>query len=129
MLNHMTKIKKYLISIVATLTLAILVLPSFASADLVTCKVNCGFTDLMNLVNRIIRFLLFEMAVPIAAIMFFYAGFEMVTSGGSTEKRGLAKKVFFNAFIGLVLAVAGWLIVRTLLSILGYQGAWIGFTP
>lgn len=88
----------------------------------------CGFTQFMGLINTVIHFLLFDMAVPIAAIMFFYAGFEMVTSGGSSEKKGLAKKVFFNAVIGLVLAVAAWLIVRTLLSILGYDGAWIGFT-
>jgi hypothetical protein len=88
---------------------------------------KCDFDAFMNLINKVIKFVLFDLAVPIAAIMFLYAGFELITSGGSTEKRGMAKKVFTNALIGLALAAAAWLIVRTILSILGYDGAWIGF--
>ena len=90
----------------------------------------CSFKDALTLINGVIRFILFDLVVPIAAIMFFYAGFQLVTSGGSTEKRGLAKKVFTNAVIGLVIAAAAWLIVRTILSILnpapGFW-SWIGF--
>ncbi len=81
----------------------------------------------MTLINNVIYFILFVLAVPIAAIMFFYAGFELVTSGGSTEKRGIAKKVFINAVFGLVIAAGAWLIIREILLILGYKGAWIGF--
>lgn len=84
--------------------------------------VKCDFTALMTLVNNVINFILYGMAVPIAAIMFFYAGFELVTSGGSTEKRGIAKKVFTNTVIGLILAVAAFLIVKLILTIAGYTG-------
>ena len=96
-------------------------------SGLVPCTTNCSFNDLMTLVNTVIKFLLFDMAIPIAAIMFVYAGFELVTSGGSTEKRGLAKKVFTNTAIGLILAFACWIIVSTVLYFMGYSGAWIGF--
>jgi len=95
----------------------------------ITQPVKCDFNQLMNMVNIVIKFLLFDMAIPIAAIMFTFAGFELVTSGGSTEKRGLAKKVFTNAVIGLIIAVACWLIVDSVLHIMGYNGAWIGFNP
>ena len=88
---------------------------------------KCDFNQLMNLINTLIHFALFDLALPIVAIMFVYAGFELVTSGGSTEKRGIAKKVFTSAVIGFVIALAGWLIVKTILTILGYSGAWIGF--
>jgi hypothetical protein len=88
---------------------------------------KCDFNALMNLINIVIHFILFDLALPIAAIMFAYAGFELVTSGGSTEKRGTAKKVFTNTALGFVLAIAGWLIIRTVLTILGYDGTWIGF--
>ena len=74
----------------------------------------------------IINFILYGMVIPISAILFTYAGFEMVTSGGSTEKRGLAKKVFTNVVIGLVISMACWLIVHLILQILGYKSAWIG---
>lgn len=87
----------------------------------------CGFTQLMTLVNNVINFILYGMVIPIAAILFAFAGFELVTSGGSTEKRGMAKKVFTNVVFGLVIAMACWLIVKLLLTILGYKGTWIGF--
>ena len=94
---------------------------------LVACKENCDFNDFMVLVDTVIKFILYKMAIPIAAIMFAYAGFELVSSGGSTEKRGVAKNVFTNTIIGLIVAVAAFLIIKTILSILGYEGAFIGF--
>lgn len=96
---------------------------------LVPCDgVNCDFKAFMNLINKIIKFILFDMVVPIAAIMFVYAGFLLVTAGGETAgARTKAKTIFTNAIIGLVLAMAAWLIIRTILLILGYSGDWIGF--
>ncbi|MFA6353911.1 MAG: hypothetical protein WCW93_03185 [Candidatus Paceibacterota bacterium] len=120
----MSKTKKITISLIIFL---ILIIPTISFAALVPDCTNCGWKDLMDLVNNVIGFVLKGMVIPIAAIMFVYAGFELVTSGGSTEKRGIAKKVLTNTVIGLILAVASWLIIRTILSILGYNGAWIGF--
>ena len=107
-------------------------MPVFSySAGLVACDGTdakpCGFNQLMDLVNEVIKFVLFKLAVPIAAIMFAYAGFKMVTSGGSSEARGKAKNIFTNAVLGLAVAAGAWLIIRTILSILGYDGDWIGF--
>ena len=108
---------------------------SFAAAGdpLVPCLTKnnpgpCDFNALMTLVNTVIHFILFYMAIPIAAIMFIYAGFLLVTAGGEAAgARTKAKSIFLNTLIGLVLAVAAWLIIMTILSILGYDGAWIGF--
>ena len=89
---------------------------------------KCDFNQLMNLVNTVIHFILFDLAIPIAAIMFAYAGFLLVTAGGeAASARTKAKSIFTNAVIGLVIAVAAWLIIRTILLILGYEGTWIGF--
>lgn len=88
---------------------------------------DCNFGALMTLVDNVITFILKYMAVPIAAIMFVYAGFLMVTAGGS-EAKTKAKGIFFNTVLGLIFAVAAWLIVKTILSIMGYTDAsWIGF--
>ncbi|MBP6883740.1 MAG: hypothetical protein KBC06_00710 [Candidatus Pacebacteria bacterium] len=99
---------------------------------LVPCKTSanpgdCDFNAFMNLINTVIQFLLFKMALPIAAIMFAYAGVLMVTSGGSTESMSKAKGIFVDVVKGLVIAVASWLIIRTILLIVGYNGSWIGF--
>lgn len=131
----MSKTKRFLISLTVFL---ILVIPAFSfGAGLVPCGSAsdpltdhpCEFKDVLTLINKVIKFILFDLVVPIAAIMFFYAGFKMVTSGGSTEARSKAKNVFSNTVFGLVIAVGAWLIIRTILSILGYDGDWIGFTP
>jgi hypothetical protein len=89
---------------------------------------SCKFSDLITLVNNIINFILFYLAVPIAAIMFVYAGILLLFSAGDTGARTKAKGIFLHAVIGLVLAFAAFLIVKLLFSILGYTGAdWIGF--
>ncbi len=115
----------------------ILITPTFSMADgLVPCSntaVNgvvaepCDFNALMDMINIIIKFVLFNLALPIAAIMFAYAGFLLVTAGGG-EAKTKAKGIFSDALFGLVIAAAGWLIIRTILSVLGYNGAWIGFS-
>lgn len=90
-------------------------------SGLVTCTDHCNFVEFMNLLNRVIKFIFTYMVVPIAAVMFAYAGFLMVTSGGSSESKTKAKSIFTNAVYGLVLAAAAWLIVKTLLSVLQYK--------
>lgn len=88
---------------------------------------QCEFNDFMKLINTVVNFVLFQLAVPIAAIMFAYAGGLLLFSGGEVSKRTQAKKIFTNVAIGLVIAVGAWVIVNTILSILGYDGSWIGF--
>jgi len=88
----------------------------------------CSFKDALTMINAIIAFILFKLAVPVAAVMFFYAGLKMVTSGGSPESRGMAKKIFTNTAIGLFVAAGAWVIINTILTILGFDGSWIGFS-
>lgn len=134
----MQKTNKILISLTSLFVFLMLIMPVFSfGAGLVDCDNTpaadgkiakpCDFNAFMDLINTVIKFILFKLVVPIAAIMFFYAGFKLVTSGGSTENRGVAKKVFSSAVYGLVAAVGGWLIIRTILTIAGYDGTWIGF--
>ena len=81
----------------------------------------------MELINNVVKFILFSLVVPFAAIMFAYAGFELLTSGGETSKREKAKKIFLNVAIGLVVAAAAFLIIQTVLSIVGYDKSWDWF--
>ena len=130
----MFKTKKLLIpalTLLTLLTLLILLMPvlSLAQGLVPECPAGgCGWNEFMALINKVINFILFYMAVPIAAIMFAYAGFLLVTAGGEVAgARTRAKSIFTNTVLGLVIAVAAWLIISTILSILGYEGAWIGF--
>lgn len=122
-----TMIKQSIKFFIPLFIFLILIAPTFSfGARLVPCTNNCDFNAFMDLINNVIRFALFDLVVPIAAIMFFYAGFLLITAGGA-EAKTKAKGIFTNAVIGLVVAAGAWIIIRTILSILGYDGAWIGF--
>ncbi len=87
----------------------------------------CDFNAFMSLINNIINFAIFYLAVPIATIMFAYAGFLMVTAGEEAAgARTTAKGIFMNTLTGLVIALLSWVVVHSLLEALGYKGSWIG---
>lgn len=52
----------------------------------------------------------------IAIAMYMYGGFLYVTAGGQEDNTGKAKKVFMGATIGLVLALAAFALVNTLID-------------
>ena len=81
---------------------------------------QCDFKGFMHLLNNIINFILFKLALPLAAIMFAYAGVRLIMSP-TGEGKTKAKNIFVNTAIGIALAAGGWLIVKTLLAIAGYE--------
>ncbi len=103
-------------------------IPCGTVANNTPCDGANGWGFLMTLINNVVNFILFRLLVPIAAIMFVYAGFELLTAGGETSKLTKAKKIFTNVVIGLIIAVAAWLIVHAVLAIVGYTDAtYFGF--
>ena len=102
-------------------------IPCGTKANPAPCNGSEGWNNLMKLINNVINFIFVRLAIPIAAIMFAYAGFELLTSGGDVAKMTKAKSVFTNVAIGLIFVAASWLIVNTILTTLGYDGSWIGF--
>lgn len=82
----------------------------------------CSFVELLNTANNIIEFLLVYFATPLAAIIFAYAGFIYMFSGGSSTQVSKAKTMMKNMVIGYVIALSAWIIVKTILTSLGYTG-------
>lgn len=78
--------------------------------------------------NNIINFLL-EASVIIALLLFTYAGFLLTFSGGKTGDMEKAKSIFWAAVKGLVIALAGWLIVDTILSVLLKDESFKAYVP
>lgn len=72
---------------------------------------ECGFPDLMRLITNVINFLIY-LSIPIAAIAFAWAGWILVTSGGSESKKEQAKEIFTKVAIGFIVVLSAWLIVR-----------------
>ncbi len=81
----------------------------------------CTFSDLITLAKNIIDFLIFIAAPIIAMFIILWGGFLILTAGGSTEQVSEAKKLFWKALTGLLIAMCAWIIVKTILVLLGYN--------
>ncbi|MFC1595143.1 extracellular solute-binding protein [Patescibacteria group bacterium] len=81
----------------------------------------CDLCDLYKLAHRIIRFLLFNIAFPIAFVMIVFAGVLLLTAGESEERQKQGKRVFANTVIGILLVFFSWIIINTMLSTIGFR--------
>jgi hypothetical protein len=96
------------------------------TGGIVTCKgTDCTVCSLattaQNVLNTAIYILIFFSAVIIA-----WAGFKMLTAGGSSEGYTQGKSMLTNVIIGLVIVLAGWIVIDTLMKTLVNQGGVMG---
>jgi hypothetical protein len=84
-------------------------------------KCAAGWGSLVQVIGNLIQFAIY-LGIAIAVLMIAYAGFMWVLNPINPENRSSARKLLMNAAIGLVLTLAAWLIVNTLLNILGAGG-------
>lgn len=82
----------------------------------------CGFDVLLTLVNNFINYLLVYLATPIFALIIVYVAWLYLSDMGSSENIKKAKTIFKNAIIGYVIILSAWLIVKTILTSLGFEG-------
>ncbi len=85
-----------------------------AQNPLVPCEDGCNFCDLVQLGWNIVHFIAW-IVIPLAAIAFAWAGFLYLTSGGSQDKISRAHSVFKKVAIGLIFALAAYLIVHMII--------------
>lgn len=74
-------------------------------------------TDIRVIVGRIIQIILSLLGV-IAVGLIIYAGFTIMTAGGSEDKVGEGKKILVNAIVGLVVILSAVAIVQFVLNAL-----------
>ena len=78
---------------------------------------NCTACNLVDLANGIIKWLI-GIVFLVFAVLVAVAGVRMVLSGGSHHALDEAKGMFVNAIIGLVIILAAWLIVDSIMRVL-----------
>ncbi len=93
---------------------------------------DCNLCHLWHLGSNIVNFISFNLAIPVAVLLFMAAGVIFLTSGGSEQKVALARSIFTNTVIGLVIIFCSWLLVDTLIKTIagnleGLVGAWNNF--
>lgn len=80
---------------------------------------HCQFNHFIELVQRVMKFLLFVVAVPFAAISFAWAGWLYLSAAGNESKVKEAHQIFGAVALGLCLALAAYLIVEAIIKGLG----------
>lgn len=107
--------------IVVMLLLTGFVLPANAGG-LVPCggpgEGMCTLCDFFRLGQNIINFLLTDVALPLTTVMIAVGGVMLAISGGSPKRQELGKKILTSAVIGLIVVLASWLILNTVINLL-----------
>lgn len=88
---------------------------------------SCGLNDLIGangLIQNLVNFILFCLSVPLAAIAIAWAGALLFLPyfSSSDTARNQAKEILWAAIIGLILALAAWIIVNTIVTTLTGSG-------
>ena len=79
-------------------------------------KVGCGWYDLVELVNRIITFIV-QAAAVILVVACMVAGWGLITAQGNAGALNEAKKRLTDAVIGLVIVLTAWAAVNTVMGL------------
>ncbi len=89
---------------------------------LVPCTDKCDFTKLFEMLNGLLNFVLTVLIIPIFAIVLMYTGYRYLMARGKSGMHAEFKKTLWKMLKGFVLILCAWLLVKTLLVLVGYTG-------
>ena len=113
---------KIFLPIILFCLLSIVFIPFVANATLVPCTDNCTIDDFFTMLASVYSFIVNDIATPLAIIAVTIGGILMMISAGNPNMMSLGKKIFWSAVIGLTLAFCSYLIIKFVLSAVGYTG-------
>ncbi len=86
---------------------------------------NCTFDKIFglddetdSLFNKLINFAVLKLAVPLTTIAIVYAGVIIVSNPANSSKREEGKRVLYIAVWGLIITLAAYLIIKTIVNFL-----------
>lgn len=99
------------------LSASIFAVPLFAVAQVgIPCNgPDCTFNSLIILVNNIIKFLMFKVAVPLAALGFMWMGGKLVINQDKEGARNEAKQGFGLIITGFLIMLGAYVLIKTIL--------------
>lgn len=103
----------------------------FFTKNVTNACVNCGECTLCDIINTVssVGNNLLALAAPLAGLFLIIGGVMYMISGGNETTRGAAKQTITYAIVGLIIMVAGYLIVLTIMSAIGAKNTGSLLTP
>jgi len=126
-MSYLIKSRVYIFIVI----LSILFIAPFVvfGQGLVPCEgVNCTIDHLVELATRVVDWFVILIVPSLAGLAFMIAGFYYITSAGDPNRVQRAHEIFKYTFLGIVVALAAWLIIKTLLTTFGVGGGFNLFT-
>jgi len=120
--------RKRILDLIFVVLFLLVLMPSLSSAaattglvPIVPCgndgQTPCSVCDLAQLAQNILNDGIY-IAVFLSAVLFAWAGVKLLTSVSNSGERTRAKEIFTNVAIGLVIILASWLVVDTVMRTL-----------
>ncbi|MEK7062232.1 MAG: pilin [Patescibacteria group bacterium] len=124
MKNFFQQKSKIIFFFVSTFYFLLSIFGAQAAEGLVPCgpgtnKPTCQFCDLLTLVEKVIDFALYNIAIPLVVVFIVWGGLTIMTAGDSTEKVSQGRKMIQSAIIGVFIALGAWMIINMVLSAIG----------
>lgn len=95
-----------------------------ASGNFIPCTDDCDSADLVRLINNVINFLVFQVAIFLATVIIVWAGVLYVLYPYKPGNKELAKKMIFSAIGGLMIVLSAYIIIKFIVtSVVGQNSA------
>jgi hypothetical protein len=110
--------------IFSTLLIGLIFIPGVSFAqNIIPCGTEanpspCTICHLYYLVGNVVDFLITFILIPLAGFSLAWAGIKFILSGGNEGEVTRAKEILTNTVWGIIIALAAWLVVNTVVSLL-----------
>ncbi|MEO5646057.1 MAG: hypothetical protein ABIO57_03260 [Candidatus Paceibacterota bacterium] len=82
---------------------------------------ECDLNSLLQLANNIMSFFFNTILLPLVIIMIMYLGYSYIAAMGKPGQHAKLGSMAKHLVLGLLLMLCAWVIVRTIISVLGYH--------
>ncbi len=91
-------------------------------SGLIPCDgAECDLNSFLQLANNVMAFFFRTLLLPIFVVMVMYLGYTYLTANGNPAQHGKVASMAKHMVLGLLLMLCAWVIVRGVLSMIGYQ--------
>lgn len=96
-------------------------------STIIPCTDKCGLSDVFKLINNIISFVIKTLLLPVIVLMIMYTGFQYLLARGNPGQHAKLLSLIKHIIGGVVLILCAWLIVRVIMTTLGYSDGLLFF--
>ena len=79
---------------------------------------DCKLPDLLNLVNKVLQFIIVDVMLTLSTIVIVYAGIKTLIESSQGKDATVYKKMLTNVAIGMFFVLGSFVIVKSLLTML-----------